>query len=114
MWWRPLCLAAAAQQAVQQPELSAASFIFRHADALPLPAACSASKEQAEGEPPLSMRPKEFSLIWRHNGKRPVTVWMPVAPPSYTAVGAVVRGEPEAPATEDYLCIRWVAPSEQK
>ncbi|KAL4858517.1 Vacuolar protein sorting-associated protein 13C [Chlorella vulgaris] len=65
-----------------------------------------ASKEQAEGEPPLSMRPKEFSLIWRHNGKRPVTVWMPVAPPGYTAVGAVVRGEPEAPATEDYLCIR--------
>ena len=39
-------------------------------------------------------------------GKRPVTIWMPVSPPGYAALGAVVRGEPEVPATEDYLCIR--------
>lgn len=39
-------------------------------------------------------------------GKRPVTIWMPVSPPGYTALGAVVRGEPEVPATGDYLCIR--------
>jgi hypothetical protein len=51
-------------------------------------------------------RPKEYSLIWRHNGQRPVTMWMPVAPPGYSALGAVVRGKPEVPATDEYLCIR--------
>ena len=52
------------------------------------------------------MRPKEFSLIWRHNGRRPVTVWMPVSPPGYAALGAVVLGRPDVPAPHDFLCVR--------
>ena len=73
---------------------------------LPLHLRCSATAHRGDDEPPPAMRPKEFSLIWRYNGRRPVTIWMPVAPPGYVALGAVVRGEPEMPATEDYLCIR--------
>jgi vacuolar protein sorting-associated protein 13A/C len=65
-----------------------------------------ASQRGGIDEPPVAMRPREFALVWRYNGKRPVTVWMPVSPPGYAALGAVVRGEPEVPATEDYLCIR--------
>ncbi|KAL4443584.1 hypothetical protein ABPG75_011321 [Micractinium tetrahymenae] len=66
----------------------------------------AAASAAGEGEPPVAQPPREFSLIWRYNGKRPVTVWMPVAPPGYAALGAVVRGEPELPNTDEYLCVR--------
>ncbi|KAL4447306.1 hypothetical protein ABPG77_007339, partial [Micractinium sp. CCAP 211/92] len=66
----------------------------------------AAASAASEGDPPTAQPPREFSLIWRYNGKRPVTVWMPVAPPGYAALGAVVRGEPELPSTDEYLCVR--------
>lgn len=58
------------------------------------------------GEPPPAQPPRELQLIWRHNGRRPVTVWMPVAPPGYAVLGAVVRGAPEMPSCQEYLCVR--------
>eukprot|EP00887_Chlorella_sp_A99_P001951 scaffold18.g1951.t1 len=57
------------------------------------------------GEPPPAQPPRELQLIWRHNGRRPVTVWMPVAPPGYAVLGAVVRGAPEMPSCQEYLCV---------
>jgi len=50
--------------------------------------------------------PEEFTLIWRYNGSRAVTMWMPCAPPGYVALGAVVKNGPTAPNVDDYLCIR--------
>jgi hypothetical protein len=60
----------------------------------------------AEGAGPPAAHPVEFSLIWRYTGQRSVTMWMPVAPPGYVALGAVVVGAPETPSPEDYLCAR--------
>lgn len=50
--------------------------------------------------------PEEFTLVWRYNGERAVTVWMPVAPKGYVTTGAVVLGSPSVPNVDDYLCIR--------
>ena len=66
----------------------------------------SGGEEAAGVEPPPTMRPKEFSLIWRYNGRRPVTVWMPVSPPGYVALGAVVLGSPDVPSPHEVLCLR--------
>lgn len=58
------------------------------------------------GQRPPTCHPKEFSLVWRTNSASPLTVWMPVPPLGYVALGAVVVPRPEAPNTDDYLCIR--------
>jgi hypothetical protein len=55
---------------------------------------------------PPTAPPTDFSLIWRYNGKRAVTIWMPVPPPGYVALGAVVLDQPSMPSMEDYLCVR--------
>ena len=35
-----------------------------------------------------------------------MTMWMPVAPPGYVALGAVVIGGPSVPTVDEYLCVR--------
>lgn len=58
-----------------------------------------------EGNPATSP-PSEFSLVWRHNGSRKVTVWMPIPPRGYYAMGAIIMGNINVPNSDDYLCIR--------
>lgn len=79
---------------------------FRDDTALRLAGAPGSGAAGPGGELPATAPPKEFSLIWRFNGRRPVTAWMPVAPQGYVALGAVVLGLADSPQTEDYLCIR--------
>ena len=55
---------------------------------------------------PPTAPPLEYTLIWRYNGERAVSMWMPVAPQGYVAMGAVVVGAPCAPSVDDYLCVR--------
>ena len=50
--------------------------------------------------------PEEYTLIWRFNGTRPVTMWMPVPPKGYVAMGAIVLDSATIPSLDDYLCIR--------
>lgn len=53
-----------------------------------------------------TIAPVEFTLIWRFNGARPVSFWMPVAPEGYVALGAVVVGQSERPNVDEYVCVR--------
>jgi vacuolar protein sorting-associated protein 13A/C len=55
---------------------------------------------------PPTVPPLEYTLIWRYNGERSVSMWMPVAPPGYAAMGAVVVGGPSVPSVDAYLCVR--------
>lgn len=50
--------------------------------------------------------PEEYSLIWRYNGTRPVTMWMPVAPKGFVAMGAVIVNAADAPSLDDYVCLK--------
>lgn len=72
------------------------------ADASAAATTCSGNAD----EPPPTAHPQEFSLLWRYNGQRSVTMWMPVAPPGYVALGAVVLGSADVPGVDDYLCVR--------
>lgn len=65
----------------------------------------SAGRLGASSLPPTAP-PLEYTLIWRYNGERAVSMWMPVAPQGYVALGAVVVGAPSMPSVDDYLCIR--------
>ena len=64
------------------------------------------AQSSPEEERPATCPPAEFSLIWRYQGRRTVSVWMPVPPEGYVAMGAIVLGEAKVPNTEDYVCIR--------
>lgn len=55
---------------------------------------------------PPTASPVEFKLVWRYNGQRAVSIWMPVAPEGFRALGAVVVGAPSEPAVDEYLCVR--------
>ena len=51
----------------------------------------------------------DFHLVYRHNGHAgfaPVTLWEPVAPEGYAALGTLAVGAPEPPALGDALCVR--------
>lgn len=50
--------------------------------------------------------PEEYSLIWRFNGARPVTMWMPVPPKGYKAMGAIILDSATTPSLDDYVCLR--------
>lgn len=50
--------------------------------------------------------PEEYALIWRFNGTRPVTMWMPVAPKGFVSMGAIVVNGTTPPSLDDYLCLR--------
>lgn len=58
------------------------------------------------GQGPATAHPAEYSLIWRFNGSRPVSMWWPVAPAGYVSMGALVLGQPQAPILDDCVCIR--------
>ncbi|GAB4822342.1 hypothetical protein N2152v2_009388 [Parachlorella kessleri] len=62
--------------------------------------------ESQQQHKPATCHPREYSLVWRQNSANPVTVWMPVPPLGYVALGAVVVGRAEVPGTDDYMCIR--------
>eukprot|EP00889_Picochlorum_renovo_P001719 jgi/Picre1/28749/NNA_004148.t1 len=47
--------------------------------------------------------PEEYSLIWRFNGERPVTMWMPVPPKGYKAMGAIILNSATTPSLDDYV-----------
>ncbi|KAK9834254.1 hypothetical protein WJX81_000411 [Elliptochloris bilobata] len=51
----------------------------------------------------------DFHLVYRHNGHAgfaPVTLWEPIAPEGYAALGTLAVGAPEPPAPGDALCVR--------
>lgn len=56
---------------------------------------------------PATAPPVDFTLIWRFNGSsRAVTMWMPVPPPGYVALGGVALPGPQIPSVEEYVCLR--------
>ncbi|KAK9827173.1 hypothetical protein WJX74_009221 [Apatococcus lobatus] len=50
--------------------------------------------------------PTAWVLIWRSNGSKPVTMWKPVAPAGYRALGTVIVSRPDQPKLEQALCVR--------
>ena len=50
--------------------------------------------------------PGEFHLVFRENGRSPVTMWEPVAPEGYAALGTLVEGSPQMPNPAEVLCVR--------
>jgi hypothetical protein len=56
---------------------------------------------------PATLPPVDFILMWRFNGSsRAVTMWMPVPPPGYVALGGVALPGPQIPSIEQYVCLR--------
>jgi len=54
-----------------------------------------------------SVKPaREFHLIWRQNGRSPVTMWEPLPPQGYRALGTVVVPDAEQPGSKEVLCVR--------
>eukprot|EP00884_Botryococcus_braunii_P010316 jgi/Botrbrau1/19286/Bobra.0073s0029.1 len=41
---------------------------------------------------PITAAPRLYHLVWRDNGRLPVTMWEPLPPPGYRALGTVVLG----------------------
>lgn len=62
-------------------------------------------RENSPGMLPTAF-PEEYSLIWRFNGGRPVSMWMPVPPQGYVAMGAIIVGDATLPSMDDYVCLR--------
>lgn len=61
--------------------------------------------DSSESRPPL-VHPADFRLVFRINGQSPVTMWEPVPPEGYVALGTVVEGAPQMPDTSEVLCLR--------
>ena len=57
-------------------------------------------------EKPAMAHPADFHLVFRENGRSPVTMWEPVAPEGYAALGTLVEGSPQMPDTAEVLCVR--------
>jgi len=64
------------------------------------------SGERAAGERPRLARAVDFCLVFRLNGRSPVTMWKPVAPEGYVPVGTLVEGAPQMPDPSEVLCLR--------
>ena len=64
------------------------------------------SSEKGLGERPRLAHPVDFRLVFRINGRSPVTMWKPVAPEGYVALGTIVQGAPLMPDTSEVLCLR--------
>lgn len=62
-------------------------------------------RQTGENQLPVAF-PEEYSLIWRFNGARPVSMWMPIPPHGYVAMGAVIMQDALTPSMDDYVCIR--------
>ena len=61
--------------------------------------------ERKEGRPNTA-HPTHFHLVFRENGRSPVTMWEPVAPAGYRALGTLVEGAPQMPDAAEVLCVR--------
>lgn len=59
-----------------------------------------------KGKQPPVKPAKEFHLIWRHNGRSPVTMWEPLPPAGYRAIGTILVPDAEQPGSNEVLCIR--------
>ena len=57
-------------------------------------------------ERPILAPPEEFHLVWRCLGRNPVTLWEPVPPAGYRAMGTVATPALEVPSPNDVLCVR--------
>ena len=55
---------------------------------------------------PLTAHAAEFHLVWRQPSADSVTVWEPVPPAGYRAMGACVSASAAAPAVHAVLCVR--------
>ncbi len=86
---------------------------------LPAPGACPVNRPRPPANPVLvyrndsekgsrpSVKPaRVFHLIWRQNGRSPVTMWEPLPPQGYRALGTVVVPDAEQPGSKEVLCIR--------
>ncbi len=77
----------------------------------PTPAARAPQVYRDESARPrgATAHPADFHLVYRHNGHAgfaPVTLWEPVAPAGYAALGTLAVGAPDMPAPGDALCVR--------
>lgn len=59
-----------------------------------------------KGERPPVKPAKEFHLIWRQNGRSPVTMWEPLPPQGYRAIGTILVPDAEQPGSSEVLCVR--------
>ena len=56
---------------------------------------------------PATAHPTGFHLVFRENGRHcPVTMWEPVPPEGYVALGTLVEGAPQVPETAEVLTVR--------
>lgn len=62
--------------------------------------------DSEKGSRPSVKPAREFHLIWRQNGRSPVTMWEPLPPEGYRAVGTVLVLDAEQPGSNDVLCVR--------
>lgn len=56
--------------------------------------------------PPAFVHAADYHLVFRLNGRSPVTMWEPVPPEGYAALGTLVEGAPQMPDPAEILCIR--------
>ena len=59
-----------------------------------------------KGKQPSVKPAKEFHLIWRYNGRSPVTMWEPLPPAGYRAIGTILVPDAEQPGSNEVLCVR--------
>ncbi|DBA67778.1 TPA: hypothetical protein ACH3X2_001212 [Trebouxia sp. C0005] len=64
------------------------------------------SDDSEKGSRPSVKPAREFHLIWRQNGRSPVTMWEPLPPQGYRALGTVVVPDAEQPSSKQVLCVR--------
>ena len=62
--------------------------------------------DSRKGKNPLVKPAREFHLIWRQNGQSPVSMWEPLPPSGYRALGTVVVPAAEQPGSNEVLCVR--------
>ncbi|KAL0043204.1 hypothetical protein WJX82_008555 [Trebouxia sp. C0006] len=62
--------------------------------------------DSEKGSRPSVKPAREFHLIWRQHGRSPVTMWEPILPQGYRALGTVVVPDAEQPGSKEVLCVR--------
>ncbi|DBB13386.1 TPA: hypothetical protein ACH3X3_005119 [Trebouxia sp. C0006] len=62
--------------------------------------------DSEKGSRPSVKPAREFHLIWRQNGRSPVTMWEPPPPQGYRALETVVIPDAEQPGSKEVLCLR--------
>ena len=64
------------------------------------------SNDSEKGNRPSVKPAREFHLIRRQNGSSPVTMWEPLPPQGYRALGTVLVPDAEQPGSSEVLCVR--------